>query len=179
MQCAQPADIESGRAAPGFLHRRRQPRQPNLRRRRLRNIVVLRTPHVLGLEKEEVVSAVIRPADTQWSGDLAKVAVVGHADEARQKELPRQNPRAEQQQQTFLPFRLHLLPPRGNPWVGERSIEAAVRGSGGTCGRLTQRIAALPLSRRGRAAARPPAVRRRRDLPPALFSEKGFRSSRE
>src|ERR1017187_2831945 len=70
-------------------------------------------------------------------------------------------------------------PPRGNPWVGERSIEAAVRGSGGTCGRLTQRIAALPLSRRGRAAARPPAVRRRRDLPPALFSEKGFRSSRE
>src|SRR5208283_4696126 len=64
-----------------------------------------------------------------------------------------------------------FLPPRGNLWVGERSIEAAVRGSGGTCGRLTQRIAALPLSRPGRAAAHPPAVRRKRDLPLALFSE--------
>src|ERR1017187_3668073 len=73
----------------------------------------------------------------------------------------------------------NFWPPRGNLWVGERSIGAAVRGSGGTCGRLTQRIAALPLNRPGRAAARPPAVRRKRDLPRALFSEKGFRSSRE
>src|ERR1035441_7323567 len=40
-------------------------------------------------------------------------------------------------------WRIHFLvtddpfsPPRGNLWVGERSIEAAVRGSGGSCGRL-------------------------------------------
>src|SRR5271157_5723646 len=73
---------------------------------------------------------------------------------------------------------MFIFPPRrGNLWAGKRSIEAAVRGSGGTCGRLTQRIAALPLSRRGRAAARPPAARRRRDPAPALFLEKGFRSS--
>ena len=59
--------------------------------------------HIDGLKIFEFLGLTIRAFQTQWTGHLRKVAVVGHADESRQEQLPGQDSGAEQQEDPFQP----------------------------------------------------------------------------
>jgi hypothetical protein len=86
MQRAEPADVKLRLASKG----KSQPRRHDLGRWDVRVVAVKRSTHIIGLKVEELLGLMIGAGQTQRTGHLWKVAVVGHADKPRQKQLPGQ-----------------------------------------------------------------------------------------
>ena len=103
MQRAEPADVEVCLVAEDKLQRRSQPRRHDLRRRDMRVVAGSRPPLIVGFKVGKLLGLMIRAFQTQRAGHFGEVAVVGHADESRQEQLPDQDSGAEQQEDPVQP----------------------------------------------------------------------------
>src|ERR1035441_1228942 len=119
MQTAEPPDVKVLLVPAGAHEPRRQPCRHELRRGDMRVVAGRLSAYIIGLKVDKLLGLIIRSGQTQRTGHLRKVAVVGHADKPRQEQLPGQDGGAQQQEE-------RLQPGRPSPVVTASKIHSTV-----------------------------------------------------